>query len=413
MLSVRTHRQAALFLVALVPLAAAVAAPTLYLATSIGTLPGGGSSKAYGINNAGDVVGWATDVSNGYNDRAVFFDGSTLVNLGMMAIPYGISSEAAAINAAGVIIGDAQNGVPHAFQFQAGQYHNLETLPGAIQSQPHALNQSGQIVGSVAIMIDQSTVVWHGFRSDGQAMNDLTAQLGGVDYSDAWGINSAGQIVGERRSSDGNVHAFLLAGATLSDLGTLGGGSSVATAINDAGQIAGWAYVTGNGSVHPFLYSAGQMTDIGLLPDALNGTASAINSAGVVVGTMRMPGYSQNTRAFLYSGGVLHDLNDLILPGTGWVLKAANSINDNGEIAGWGTQNGNIRGFVLHATVRGDLNCDGVANFADINPFVLALTNASAYTAAFPNCSRMLADLNADGSVDFADINPFVAVLSH
>jgi len=34
--------------------------------------------------------------------------------------------------------------------------------------------------------------------------------------------------------------------------------------------------------------------------------------------------------------------------------------------------------------VRGDLNCDGAVNNFDIDPFVLALTDATAYAAAWP-----------------------------
>ena len=60
----------------------------------------------------------------------------------------------------------------------------------------------------------------------------------------------------------------------------------------------------------------------------------------------------------------------------------------------------------------GDMNCDGTVNFADINPFVLALTGQGPYQAAFPHCRWVLADCNQDASVNFADINPFVALLS-
>ena len=62
--------------------------------------------------------------------------------------------------------------------------------------------------------------------------------------------------------------------------------------------------------------------------------------------------------------------------------------------------------------LHGDLNCDGNVNFADINPFVLALTGQAAYQAAFPGCNWLNADCNGDGQVNFADINPFVACLS-
>ncbi len=60
----------------------------------------------------------------------------------------------------------------------------------------------------------------------------------------------------------------------------------------------------------------------------------------------------------------------------------------------------------------GDLNCSGVVSFEDINPFVVAITDAAAYAAEYPDCDRQLADINQDGTVGFADINPFVALLT-
>ena len=63
------------------------------------------------------------------------------------------------------------------------------------------------------------------------------------------------------------------------------------------------------------------------------------------------------------------------------------------------------------ATFRGDVNCDGVVNFADINPFVLALANSVAWRGAYPDCALANADVNQDGQVNFADITPFVQCL--
>jgi hypothetical protein len=60
----------------------------------------------------------------------------------------------------------------------------------------------------------------------------------------------------------------------------------------------------------------------------------------------------------------------------------------------------------------GDLNCDQVVDFTDINPFILALSDPDAYATAFPECSHTLADCNDDGEVDFRDINPFVLLLA-
>lgn len=60
------------------------------------------------------------------------------------------------------------------------------------------------------------------------------------------------------------------------------------------------------------------------------------------------------------------------------------------------------------ATVAGDMNCDGVVSFPDINPFVLALANPAGYAAQYPHCFITNGDINANGNVGFEDINPFV-----
>ncbi|MHC4177250.1 MAG: PEP-CTERM sorting domain-containing protein [Planctomycetota bacterium] len=54
--------------------------------------------------------------------------------------------------------------------------------------------------------------------------------------------------------------------------------------------------------------------------------------------------------AFLYDGSRMWDLNDLIDPESGWVLREARGINDAGWIAGWGYDSGEPRvrrGFLL------------------------------------------------------------------
>ncbi|MFQ5423530.1 MAG: PHB depolymerase family esterase [Phycisphaerae bacterium] len=60
--------------------------------------------------------------------------------------------------------------------------------------------------------------------------------------------------------------------------------------------------------------------------------------------------------------------------------------------------------------LAGDANCDGVADLLDIQPFVLALTDPTAYAAAFPTCSQ--ADANGDGQLNGADVAVFVSVLT-
>lgn len=66
---------------------------------------------------------------------------------------------------------------------------------------------------------------------------------------------------------------------------------------------------------------------------------------------------------------------------------------------------------LANTTAVGDLNCDGVVDTFDIDPFVAVLIDGQGYAAEFPRCDPALADINADGTVDVFDISPFVALL--
>jgi len=69
--------------------------------------------------------------------------------------------------------------------------------------------------------------------------------------------------------------------------------------------------------------------------------------------------------------------------------------------------------FYLHVRGRaGDMNCDERVDFADINPFVLALIDPDSYRTRYAGCNWYNADCNKDGLVDFRDINPFIDLLT-
>jgi probable HAF family extracellular repeat protein len=73
---------------------------------------------------------------------------------------------------------------------------------------------------------------------------------------------------------------------TVTDLGTLGGAYSQATAVNASGQVVGDSYIIqGNSAVHPFSWTQkGGMVDLGTLPDSSRSFAMAVNDSGQVVG---------------------------------------------------------------------------------------------------------------------------------
>src|SRR5512136_2757834 len=90
----------------------------------------------------------------------------------------------------------------------------------------------------------------------GATITDL-GTLGGA-WSEANGINDGGQIVGASDTPSGEMHAYLWVNGIMTDLGTLGGGVSYAYTINNAGQIVGKSS-TANGDTHAFLWQNGVM----------------------------------------------------------------------------------------------------------------------------------------------------------
>jgi len=61
--------------------------------------------------------------------------------------------------------------------------------------------------------------------------------------------------------------------------------------------------------------------------------------------------------------------------------------------------------------IPGDMNCDGARDGADVQLFVLALTDAAGYAAAAPACAIKNGDFNGDEVVTGADVGLFATAL--
>ncbi len=319
---------------------AAAASGQTYHLTDLGTLSGGtawgSQSHAYGINATGQVVGKSESRTNSGLPltHAFLYSGGSLTDLGTLGdnTSPGYRSVAYGINSGGQVVGfsDVSNSM-RAFLYSNGVMKDLGTLGG--WSYATAINIGGQVVG-VSARKGWSGI--HAFIYSAGTMRDL-GTLGGSD-SAAFAINDSGKITGSA-STKGNKasHAFLYDG-TMHDLGSLGG-SSTGYGINASGQVVGESFLAGVDLSHAFLYSAGLMTDLGTLGGSYT-RATAINAAGQIVG-------HSNGRAFLYTGGVMKDLSTLLdFPGR--LIFDATGINDAGWIVGTGSGlNGNQHAFLL------------------------------------------------------------------
>jgi probable HAF family extracellular repeat protein len=145
--------------------------------------------------------------------------------------------------------------------------------------------------------------------------------------------------------SDGDG-LFSTGQGTIADLGTLGGGTTEATAINAAGQVVGDSVTSkiardGYPNTDAFLWTpagangtAGTMKDLGALPRASGvhqtAVALAVNDSATVVGWSYA---GTGTRAaFVWTAkGGLKDLNGLITAKSGWAsLEWASGVNNRG-----------------------------------------------------------------------------------
>lgn len=125
----------------------------------------------------------------------------------------------------------------------------------------------------------------------------------------------------------------------MKDLGTLGGNDSVASLVNQLGQVVGESYTnttpnatTGIPTQDPFLWQFGRMIDLGTLGGTL-GIVSSMNNRGQVVGQSNVT-YDYGPHPFLWQNGVMTDLGDLVtIPGEAGPA-AAYWVNDVGEVVG-------------------------------------------------------------------------------
>ncbi|MEO8090394.1 MAG: hypothetical protein ABI703_08865 [Gemmatimonadales bacterium] len=266
--------------------------------TVLGVLPGHTGAQAEDINASGWIVGissgpggcrgvlWTPKVG-GYNPP---------VDLGTLG---GTCSEATAINDAGVIAGDSRLSgdlVSHAVFWDVNrQIHDVHTVQGG-ESFTWGISPLGEIVGQ-----------WNG-PTNQQAFR-YTSSTGMVRYPGAGGpqgvamdINSTGQFVGwSGVSASTPLHATLWAGTSVTDLGTLGGASSVGIAIREDAFVVGRSETgiqrSGGQQFVPFTWTAGQGMRALALPNGRDyGQAMDVNSNGWIVGeTYLVKGASRAT----------------------------------------------------------------------------------------------------------------------
>jgi probable HAF family extracellular repeat protein len=325
-----------------------------YSLTTFSPTSDGVAAEAHGINNAGVVSGTIYHGPFSIASSAVTWSGGSTTYLDMAG---GVFSTTAKINNQGTVIGsiasivhdDDMGDMP---LFKPAIWNNgvATTLPALGDERfgniAIGLNNAGVVVGLSGVGPYGTThaVKW----VDGAAIDLGTA---GADDSLASAINDNGQIVGRAATTTNHISAILWQNGAAIDLGAQAGivTNTWATDINNAGLVVGAQSSATGFNTYATIWDNGVATQLGSFGYGSSG-ATAINNAGDVVGQARAADGTDH--GVLWSNGGMTDLNnylDASLRADGWILSSAADINDRGDIVGVISKadTGEARGFLL------------------------------------------------------------------
>ena len=344
----------------------------------------------FGINAAGDVVGWVA-ISGEPIRGCLWRAGHT--DMIILPTPPGENGfYARDISDGRIIAGGYESG--SAWTFSHGKYNFLGNLPGTGSAEAKGVNEFGDAVGTA----DPNAMLnFQAFYYD--AATDEIVQMAPYP-SRGSDINDAGQATGYHGTT---AFRYTLDGG-LEDLGPLSFiySFTVGSAINQAGDVVGGADDVTSDASRAFIYTDAEgMQEIPAI--GIINQAWGLNDLGVVVGSSEQTGFADQGWVWSAETGI-QMLADIIDPSAHLGIISATDINNDGQIIGYGTDLINYAAVAVRLTptipCEGDANGDGVIDPLD-SGFVLARFGCPV-GGGDPNCD--VADQNDDGSVDPLDV---------
>lgn len=204
---------------------------------------------------------------------------------------------------------------------------DLGTLAGS-WSYANGINSSGDIVGSSADSIEVAhATLWPANAPGPRVLESVDDNFKGAS-ADA--INTAGDIAGVADNGTGQRATLWPAGGDAPlDLGSLPGTYSQVYGMNDAGDVVGESYSPVVGATRATLWLSGaaprELASLGQQSSAV-----AINSAGTIVGQSWFDTGGSKATLWPAGGGSPRDLGSP--PGVTWCN--AHGINDAGDVVG-------------------------------------------------------------------------------
>jgi probable HAF family extracellular repeat protein len=267
---------------------------------------------------------------------------------------------------------------------------------------PEDINEAGQVVGWGTSPLPPAPATGQGVAplwregatrdpDQGGAFLWQDGVMRGLGLGAAYAINEAGQVAGL-----GLNGAVLWRDGETTDLDGLGGTGAVVTAINDAGMAVGSSSFPppAEGS-RPVLWQGRTPTALALPPGADSAAAMGINNLGQVVGVATIP----PDRYLAYADVVVWQHGEPVR--LGFQASLSLVINDRGQIAGTRQIRGDVlRAFLYQAGQATDLGAlggqrSGTGGLNDLGHVVGSAETAAGDSHAFLYRDGAMADLNS------------------
>jgi probable HAF family extracellular repeat protein len=315
---------AALAAVALAAIAGTAAAGPVYHLTDLG--PG----TAYGRSPVpSDVVG---ENDPGHGQPVRWHDGVQRVLPAIGSAGMGMAWD---VNASGQVAGLVWDPRGHAARWNVDDTLT-ELVTGHEDTSTDVMAFRINTAGTVLVQWQNPAAYRTGYLTvamDG-TVTDFPLLRGG-STSTATALNDAGDVVGYADTKDHlGDHCVMLHGGVLKDLG-LGpaGNGCQAYGVNAMGEIVG-RFMNQSYQDRAFSWRHGTFRLLGTL-GGRSSIARDVNASGQVIGSSTRAGERRHEHPFLWSDGVMYDLESLLdASGAGWHLQSVGRIGDDGAIVG-------------------------------------------------------------------------------
>ena len=252
-------------------------------------VPGAIQTRATGINNSGEIVGWYWD-SSGQTHGFVDVSGTFTT----IDVPGSSGwTEVFGVNNKGDIVGDYQTSVSvpgatsyfyHGFIYDGTTYTTVD-VPGAQATTLYGINDGGVATGNTGPF-------GASFTFDG-ALHYLS--FAGSLFTESFGINNAGDVTGFYRDPGPGFHGFVEDGGVFQSFDVPGGFDTEPFAINNAGVIVGSTLGPPSG----FLFDGSSTFTPLDYPGSATTIAYGVNDGGDLVGAFYDPSVVGLYRGFL------------------------------------------------------------------------------------------------------------------